>query len=113
MSLVFYDRFLKLEKLEKKLKKLARDNDEFLEISSLVDELIHYRVLSSILKVLPKEHHREFALLVSENPADEKIIDFLKSKIKEDITKIIREAVLVLTLEITGVISTYGQTKKL
>ncbi|QLG69681.1 MAG: hypothetical protein CH104c_0450 [Candidatus Woesebacteria bacterium] len=112
MSTVFYDRFLKLEKIEKKLKKIVRDNDEFSELALLIDELIHYRVLSSILKVLPKEHHAEFASLVAKNPADEKIIDFLKSKAEEDIIKIVKEAVLILTLEITGLVSTYGEHKK-
>lgn len=112
MSAVFYDRFLKLDKLEKKLKKVARNNDEFSELTLLIDELIHYRVLSSILKILPKEHHAEFASLVAKNPADEKIIDFLKSKVREDIIKIVKEAVLILTLEITGLVSAYGKNKK-
>lgn len=113
MSLVFYDPFLKLEKLEKKIKKIAKDSDEFSELASLVDELIHYRILASILKILPKEYHREFALIFSKNPADEKIIDFLKSKIKEDVIKIIREAAIILTLEITGILAGYERGKKL
>jgi hypothetical protein len=112
MSTVFYDRFLKLDKLEKKLKKLARDKDEFSELALLIDELIHYRVLSSILKILPKEHHAEFASLIAKNPADEKIIYFLKSKVKEDIIKIVKEAILILTLELTGLIPAYGKNNK-
>lgn len=113
MSLVFYDNFLKLEKLEKKIKKISRDSDERSELTSLVDELIHCRILASILKILPREHHREFALIFSKNPADEKIIDFLRSKIKEDIAKIIHETAIILALEITGILTSYGKSKKL
>ncbi|BCX14623.1 MAG: hypothetical protein KatS3mg088_306 [Patescibacteria group bacterium] len=113
MSKVFYDQFLNLDKIEKRIKKLVKDNDELVEFSKEIDKIIHYRIFESILKVLPKEHHQEFALLVSKNPADDKIVDFLKSKIEQDIVKIIKETVLVLTLEITSVFSSFISKKKI
>lgn len=113
MSQIFYDRFLHLDRIERKIKKIARTNEELVELGSEIDQIIHYRILASILKILPKEDHQKFALLISKNPADDKIMDFLKSKIQEDIEKIIKETVLVLTLEITSLLTSFVSQKKI
>ncbi len=114
MSLIFYDRWLDLERLEKKVKKTIGKNEDFAEVCQIIDEIIHYRIIISILKVLPQEHHRDFALLLAKNPAGEEILDFLKDKTKEDIMKVVKEAILFLTLELAGIFSSgKKQTKKI
>ncbi len=105
MSLLFYDRWLDLERLERKVKKCVGKNEDFAEICQIIDEIIHHRIILSILKVLPQEHHRDFALLIAKNPAGDEILDFLKDKAKEDIMKVVKEAILILTLELTDIFS--------
>jgi len=107
MSLLFYDRWLDLERLEKKVKKVVGKNEDFTEVCQIIDEIIQHRIILSILKVLPKEHHRDFALLLAKNPAGDEILDFLKNKTKEDVMKVVKEAILILTLELTGIFSSY------
>jgi len=113
MSQVFYDQFLDLDDIDRKIKKVVKGKDEQIEFWRILDELIHYRVLAGILEVLPKEHYEEFALLLAKNPADGKILEFLKTKTKEDVGKIIKQTVLVLILEIMDVFSpAFGKAKK-
>ncbi len=105
MSLLFYDRWLDLDRLERKVKKVIGKNENFAEVCQIIDEIIQHRIILSILKVLPQEHHHDFALLLSKNPAGDEILDFLKNKTKEDLMKVVKEAILVLTLELTSIFS--------
>jgi hypothetical protein len=105
MSILFYDNWLNLDKLERKIRKSIGKNEDFSEIVQIIDEVIQHRIILSILNVLPKEHHREFALVLAKNPMGEEVLDFLKDKVKEDVMKVVKEAILVLTLEIMGIFS--------
>lgn len=113
MSLLFYDRWLSLDKLERKVRKLVGKNEDFDEICQVIDEIIQHRIIISILKALPREHHRDFALILAKNPTGEEVLDFLKARMKEDAMKVVKEAVLVLTLELTGIFSDKRKAKKL
>lgn len=114
MSLLFYDRWLDLERLERKIKKTIGKNEDFFEVCQIIDEVIQHRIILSILKVLPREHHRDFALLLARNPVGDEVLDFLKDKTKEDVMKVVKEAILILTLELTGIFSSgKKQTRKI
>ena len=101
MSKIFYDHLLDLKKVSKHVGKVARSEDEKIELWQIVDEIVHHGVIGCILDNLPKEHHEEFLERFYESPHDEQILVFLKEKIQKDIVEIIRDAVCLLTLEIT------------
>ncbi len=100
MSIIFYDRLIILEGLDKKIKKLVSSNEEIQEIWTMVEELIHHRVLGCILDNLPDHHHPEFLEKFHKSPHDEKLLDFLKEKIDRDMEKVIKNEVKLLKKEI-------------
>lgn len=112
MSLLFYDHWLNFDKLERRVRKVIGKNDDFDEICQIIDEIIQHRIIISILKVLPKEHHRDFATLLAKNPASDEVLDFLKARMKEDVMKVVKEALLVLFLDLTRIFSDKRRTSK-
>ena len=102
MSKIFYDNFLDLGKIDKAIKKVSHTNDEKIELWQIVDEIVHYRVMSCVLDNLPKEYHREFLELFQNAPYDEELLDYLKKKIGKDVKLLIHEVVAVLVFEIVG-----------
>ena len=100
MSKLFYDHLIILEEVESEIKKSAETEEERHELWQLVDEIVHSKVLESILDKLPGEHHEEFLDKFHKAPYDEGIIDFLKEKIGENIEEIIRAEIGDLAFEI-------------
>jgi len=100
MSKIFYDHLLELDKVEKSIKKVSSTKEEAIELWGIVDEIIHHRVFGCVLEQLPEKHHREFLEMFHSAPGDEKLLNYLKEKIKNDITIIIKEIVAALVLEI-------------
>lgn len=102
MSKVFWDNYLELDKVDKHIKALSKTHEEKLELWQLVDEMVHHRVLGCILDHLPESTHEEFLQKFSEAPHDEKLIVYLKEKMKKDVVVLIKEAVAVLVMELIG-----------
>ncbi len=100
MSRLFYDNFIKLKRLDKKIKHITKTQDEKEELWVLIDELIHYRVLGCILDKLSKNSHEEFLSRFYLAPYDEDLIDFLNKMVKEDIVKIIKKEIKLLEDEL-------------
>lgn len=100
MSKIFYDHLIVLEEVEAEIKKTAETSEEREELWQLVDEIIHHRVLGSILDKLPGEHHGEFLEKFHKAPHDESLIDYLKEKIGENIEEVIRQEMGDLAYEI-------------
>lgn len=100
MSTLFFDKLITLDKLDKKIKKVTLSNNERQELWKYIDEIIHHRVLGCCLEHLPKEHHIEFLEKFHKAPYDEKILDYLESKIEKDIRKIIKEEVKEATKDL-------------
>ena len=100
MSKVFYDHLVDLEKVEKYIKKIAKTPEEREELYSLVDEILHHKMLGCVLDKLPSEHHEEFLTRFSEKPHDEGLLVFLGERIKEDVEEFIRREVRMLAGEL-------------
>ncbi len=82
MSKIFYDYLIDLKSLEKAIKKASKTEEEILELSSITDELVHHKVIQSILENLPKENHLEFLDMFQKAPHDDQISKYLKEKIE-------------------------------
>ena len=100
MSKLFYDHLIILEEVEAEIKNAAETEEDRHELWQLVDEIVHSKVLESILDKLPSQHHEEFLDKFHKAPYAEGIIDFLKEKIGENIEKIIRAEIGDLAFEI-------------
>lgn len=89
MSRVFYDHLIDMKSLEKEIKKISSNVEEKHEIWSLIDEIIHHKVLHCVLDNLEKKHHKKFLVKLHESPHDEDILKYLQKKIKIDIEEFI------------------------
>ena len=105
MSKIFYDDLVDLSKVEKKINKVARSEEEKHELWKTVDEIVHHRVMGCILRRLPREHHEDFLDKFRRRPHDEGLFEYLKEKIKDDIKFFIKEEALKLGYELLGELS--------
>lgn len=92
MSKVFYDHLLGLEKIEKKIKKVAKTPEEKEELWLLVDEVVHHKALGCILDQLPRDKHEEFLEMFHKSPHNENLImNYLKKQIGENFEELLRQ----------------------
>lgn len=100
MSKIFYDHLIVLEEVESEIKKFAETKEERDELWGLVDELVHHKVLDTILDKLPHAHHEEFLGKFHQAPHDESILIYLKEKIGENIEELIKEEIGALAFDL-------------
>ena len=100
MSKIFYDHLIILEEVEREIKKAAESPEEREELWRLVDEIVHHRILGTLLDRLPKTHHEEFLDRFHKAPYDESLISYLKENIDKNIEEIIRQEIGDLSFEI-------------
>ncbi|MFI5241065.1 MAG: hypothetical protein ACHQUA_01390 [Microgenomates group bacterium] len=92
MSKLFFDHLIVLEDVDKKIKESTDSSEEREEMWGLVDEIVHHKVLETILDRLPRESHEEFLDLFHKSPHNEElIIGYLKGKISQNIEEILRQ----------------------
>ena len=100
MSKIFYDHLVILEEVDTEIKSIAEFPEEKEELWKLVDEIVHHRVMISILDKLPIEHHEEFLTRFHEAPHHDSHIDFLNDKLEENIENIIKKEIKSLEVEL-------------
>ena len=105
MSKIFYDHLIDLTDVEKTVKKNVKNPEAREEIYSLIDEIVHHRVVGCILDNLPEHHHEEFIDHVTKRPHDEGILDFLRVRVVNDLETFLKEEVLLLSSEIMALVS--------
>jgi len=99
MSKIFYDHLVILESVETEIKSVSQTFEEKGELWKLVDDIVHHRIMISILDHLPLSHHEEFLSKFHTSPHDQSHMYFLKEKI-EDIEDIIKSEVKKLENEL-------------
>ena len=92
MSQIFYDHLIILENLEVKITALGLEPEEKEALNQLVEETVHYRLMTRILDTLPHEHHEEFLDFFHQAPHEERLLKYLQEKI-EDIEAIIKKEI--------------------
>jgi len=98
--MLFYDKLTVLKGVDKKIKKLTPVNDERQELWQMVEEIIHHKVLGCCLTHLPNEHHHEFLEMFHARPHDIKLLEYLDTKSKKNMKKIIKEEIKNLTKDL-------------
>ena len=104
MSKIFYDEIVDLKELEKHIKHAVEDSDEREEMYKLIDDILHHRLLGTILEKLPKEHHKEFMHKFAAHPHDVGHLTYLTERIQEDVAEFIKQEVRILSTEILAMI---------
>jgi len=100
MSKLFYDDFLNLSEVDNIIKKTCSSKEEAIELWQIIDEILYPRLMACLLARLPCERHEEFLFKFYQAPFDEKILDYLKEQIEDDLEKIIKKEVKNLKKEI-------------
>ncbi len=100
MSRIFYDHYIKFERLEIYINEASATNEEKHELWELVDKLIHIRIIHTILNLLPHRHHEEFSELLHKCPYDKKIIKFLNDSAEENIETCLQQELQNLEKEL-------------
>lgn len=100
MTMIFYDRLVVLDGLDRKLKKMVSSNEELQEMWGMIEELVHHRIMGCVLDRLPAEKHQDFLQKFEKAPYDEKLLKYLKKEVNEDMEKVIKSEVKSLKKEI-------------
>lgn len=101
MSKLFFDKLLGLEKVEAEIDKYARTTEEKEELWSLIDGIIHNRVIGHILDKLPRDSHEEFLSIYHKCPYDEVVIfGYLREKTGKNIEGTLRKELEAIGTEI-------------
>lgn len=112
MSKIFYDHLISLEELEKKIKRHAKTKEEREELYTLVDEMIHHKVVGCILDKLPNDHHNDFLTKFAQKPYDDSLLGYLKEKIIDDVEEFIKAEINSLSVELLKIIEVNTRSSK-
>lgn len=85
MSKVFYDHLVMVEELFMEIEVLEIDPVSKKEMKKMIDDIVHHKVLTRILDLLPKIYHKEFLERFYNSPGDLKHFKFLQETIDLDI----------------------------
>lgn len=80
MTKLFYDHLIIIEEIASVLTEHKLSASEQEKILELIDQTMHQEILSSILTLLPKDHHETFLIHLHATPSDKKILEFLSEK---------------------------------
>lgn len=89
MSRIFFDHLLNFEELQTLIGEVVASEEERHELMSLIDEIIHHRVLKCVFDHLPYDHHEEFLQMLHENPGDHLLIHFVNTRASIDLENIL------------------------
>lgn len=91
MAFLFYDHLVNKHEILIIIDQLDAEPEKKSKLKTLVDEILHNHVVGHILERLSPPHHGRFIEMLSETPYDLKIIEYLRSKIGEDIDDTIKD----------------------
>ncbi len=111
MSKIFYDHLIILEEVESEIKSIADSPEEKEELWKLVDDIVHHRVMISILDRLPIEYHEEFLSKFHKTPHHDSHMGYLNDKIEDDIEAVIKKEVKDLEKELLHEINSLKKKK--
>lgn len=93
---MFYQRYIVIESLIEELHGLDLGEEERYHLASLVDSSLNHAILDEILSNLSPEDKKAFLAKMSEDPENEKLMDFLNERVEniEDKIKTVSEQLI-------------------
>ena len=83
MSRLFFDHLININQLQSQIDQLETTEEELYQLHQQIDELIQQRVVEVILDLLHQDHHHIFISYLHQNPADTRILIWLKQHIQD------------------------------
>lgn len=78
----FYTKYIFIENLITELHSLDLSDEQKVHLANLVDSSLHQVILDEILSNLNAQDKKLFLKLLSEDPQNEKLMEFLKEKVE-------------------------------
>lgn len=100
MSMLFFDQYAPLVRLEKRINRMVSSAEEKFELWSQIEEIVHHRIVGCCLGYLDQSYHNAFLQMLHDNPLDKKIVDFLSEKTKKNMASIIKKEIKFLNKEL-------------
>lgn len=91
MSFLFYDHLINKHEILIIIDQMDTEPEKKSKLKTLVDEILHNHVIGHVLERLNPSHHGRFIEMLTETPYDLKIIDYLRTKVGDDIDDTIRD----------------------
>lgn len=104
MSHLFYDHYLDLSPIEKKLKALPLTHLQTQKLWQAVDSLAFHHVLNVILTNLPQKHHHRFLRRLHQKPHSPSVIAFLEKHSAQELKSQFSQASLLITTEVLTIL---------
>ncbi len=108
---VFYDHIIIIDDIITEIEVMDFEESEKQEIYSLVDSIIHHRVLEHILDMLDIVHHDEFLTRFYAQPDDMRHLVFLEKKTNKDMVSELHKLSEALKKELRRDIKKHKKTK--
>lgn len=78
----FYTRYIKIEAVIEELHSLDLNDKELVHLTQLLDSSLHHAILNEVLSHLNEVDKKQFVHLLSKQETEEKILEFLQSRIE-------------------------------
>ncbi len=82
MVVSFYTKLITIEPLLQEMDSLDLSEEEREHLSNLIDSSLHHVILDQILSNLSDEDKKVFLKKFSDNPNDDKLLEFLNQKVE-------------------------------
>ncbi len=105
MSKLFFDSLVQLNRLEKAIQSRSYSHEQKVELWTIVDDIIHHRVIHIVLQNLDESDHEEFLNQLLEKPHDDELLELAQKKTKQDISALISQNANELAVELTKILS--------
>lgn len=99
---LFYSHLVDISDLLEILEKFNLTDIERDEIYTILDDILHHRIMEQLLSSLPSDHHATFLDRFASDPGDRELIEFLKLHAPEDpeiqiitTSKIVRQEIIL------------------
>jgi len=86
MSKIFYDHLILIEELFEEIDQVEGTEMDKAELKKILDDIVHHRILSKILELLPEVHHVDFLERFHAAPFALDHLEYLEEKTDRDIT---------------------------
>ena len=111
MTKIFYDELVGIEQIFVEIEMLELVPDEKQKVKGLVDEIVHYEMVTFILDHLPHHHHEEFLKRLHKTPHSTEHLVFLESILTKNFTQKMKNRAEKLKKEIQTDLKKYKRKK--
>ena len=107
MSKIFYDHLILIEDLFEEIDQIEGTEPDKAELKKTLDDIVHHRIFSKILELLPEVHHTEFLERFHAAPYALDHLEYLEEKTDQDITSELVLVAVTLKKELKNEIHKY------